>query len=261
MRSVATNVPAPTATPSTGACDWIRAAVLTTSPVTIPSPASGRASSATSASPVFTPTRTDSDMPGSAVFSSPMTSRIANAARTARSASSSCATGAPKTAITASPMNFSTVPPYASIRSRTRRWYGSTRAWTSSGSADSDAAVKPTRSQKRTDTTFRSRAPEAAAVAPSGAAQNGQNGNSPGTSLPHDGHVTMRRASGSRGRIQTHRPGAIRAPDARRGYVVITSLPRACPSPRCASAAGASCSGYVRSITDRIVPSSSREAR
>ena len=34
-----------------------------------------------------------------------------SAARTARSASSSCATGAPHTAITASPMNFSTVPP------------------------------------------------------------------------------------------------------------------------------------------------------
>ena len=37
-----------------------------------------------------------------------------SAARTARSASSSCATGTPNTAITASPMNFSTVPPYAS---------------------------------------------------------------------------------------------------------------------------------------------------
>ena len=34
-----------------------------------------------------------------------------SAARTARSASSSCATGAPHTAMTASPMNFSTVPP------------------------------------------------------------------------------------------------------------------------------------------------------
>ena len=34
-----------------------------------------------------------------------------SAARTARSASSSCATGAPQTAITASPMNFSTRPP------------------------------------------------------------------------------------------------------------------------------------------------------
>ena len=38
-------------------------------------------------------------------------SRIRNPARTARSGSSSCATGAPKTAITASPTNFSTVPP------------------------------------------------------------------------------------------------------------------------------------------------------
>ena len=36
---------------------------------------------------------------------------IDNAARTARSASSSRATGDPHTAITASPMNFSTVPP------------------------------------------------------------------------------------------------------------------------------------------------------
>ena len=39
-----------------------------------------------------------------------------SAARTARSASSSVATGVPQTAITASPMNFSTVPPYSSIR-------------------------------------------------------------------------------------------------------------------------------------------------
>ena len=43
--------------------------------------------------------------------SSSTQSRIASAARTARSGSSSCATGAPNSAITASPMNFSTVPP------------------------------------------------------------------------------------------------------------------------------------------------------
>ena len=36
---------------------------------------------------------------------------ISSAARHARSASSSCSCGTPKTAITASPMNFSTVPP------------------------------------------------------------------------------------------------------------------------------------------------------
>ena len=85
--------------------DWSRAAVLTTSPAAIPSPASGRASTVTSASPVLTPMRT------STPARPPAHSRIASAARTARSGSSSCATGAPKIAITASPMNFSTVPP------------------------------------------------------------------------------------------------------------------------------------------------------
>jgi hypothetical protein len=78
--------------------------VFTTSPAAIPSPASGRASMLTSASPVLTAIRT-SKSPSTAA------SRIASAARTARSGSSSCATGAPKSAITASPMNFSTVPP------------------------------------------------------------------------------------------------------------------------------------------------------
>ena len=39
-------------------------------------------------------------------------------ARTARRASSSWTTGTPKTAITASPMNFSTVPPWRSITAR-----------------------------------------------------------------------------------------------------------------------------------------------
>jgi hypothetical protein len=47
-------------------------------------------------------------------------SRIASAARTARSGSSSWEAGAPNSAITASPMNFSTVPPNrtSSVRSR-----------------------------------------------------------------------------------------------------------------------------------------------
>jgi hypothetical protein len=44
----------------------------------------------------------------------------ASAARTERSASSSRATGVPHTAITASPMNFSTTPPYCSISARQR---------------------------------------------------------------------------------------------------------------------------------------------
>ena len=43
----------------------------------------------------------------------PTASTRSSALRTARSASSSSAVGAPQTAMTASPMNFSTVPPYA----------------------------------------------------------------------------------------------------------------------------------------------------
>ena len=60
----------------------------------------------TAASPVSTPAR--AWMPGPSVGTA---STSSSAARTARSASSSCATGAPQTAMTASPMNFSTVPP------------------------------------------------------------------------------------------------------------------------------------------------------
>ena len=58
--------------------------------------------------------------------------------------------------MTASPMNFSTVPPWRSSSARTRSWYGRRTARTSSGSSCSAFAVKPTRSQKRTVTTFRS---------------------------------------------------------------------------------------------------------
>ena len=88
--------------------------MFTMSPEAIPSPLSGRASSETSASPVVIPTRTSSSP------SSRAQSRIARAARTARSGSSSCASGAPKSAITASPMNFSTVPPWRSNSERRR---------------------------------------------------------------------------------------------------------------------------------------------
>ena len=77
----------------TGAADCSRAAVLTTSPAAMPSPSPGARPSDTSASPVVTPIRTWSSP------SSRAQSRIASAARTARSGSSSCATGAPKSAI------------------------------------------------------------------------------------------------------------------------------------------------------------------
>jgi hypothetical protein len=55
----------------------------------------------------FVPMRASTRSSGSAA-------RISDAARNARSASSSCAAGTPNTAITASPMNFSTVPPWRS---------------------------------------------------------------------------------------------------------------------------------------------------
>ena len=77
MRSVARYVCSETATPSTGAAPCKREAVLTTSPVTIPSPCSGRAPSATTASPVLIPTRTCSESAGSASLSSAIASRIA----------------------------------------------------------------------------------------------------------------------------------------------------------------------------------------
>ena len=60
----------------------------------------------TAASPVRTPARA-----WRAGSSAGIASTSSSAARTARSASSSFATGAPQTAMTASPMNFSTVPP------------------------------------------------------------------------------------------------------------------------------------------------------
>ncbi len=128
--------------------------MLTTSPVTMPSPRSGRAPRATTASPVVTAARTAMSRPSER--SSSIVSRIRSAERTARSASSSCATGAPKTAMTASPMNFSTVPPNRSMSVLTRSWYGRSVARTSSGSARSDWLVNPTRSTKSTETTFRS---------------------------------------------------------------------------------------------------------
>ena len=85
------------------AADCSLAAVLTRSPATMPWLV---APSVTVASPVSTAAR--ALMPGPSVRISSTSSR---AARTDRSASSSRATGAPHTAMTASPMNFSTTPP------------------------------------------------------------------------------------------------------------------------------------------------------
>ena len=85
-----------------------REAVFTASPATIPSPT---APNVTATSPVTTPARAASPgTPASAPTSGTAATR-SSAARTARSASPSAAIGVPHTAMTASPMNFSTTPP------------------------------------------------------------------------------------------------------------------------------------------------------
>ena len=105
--SVAARVDSPTSTVPGRATDCSRAAVFTRSPATSPW---STAPSVTAASPVSTPARATSSRPSARPTSATDATR-SRAARTARSASSSCATGAPQTAMTASPMNFSTVPP------------------------------------------------------------------------------------------------------------------------------------------------------
>ncbi len=83
--------------------------MLTTSPATIPWPT---APTVIAASPLTAPARAMSLGSPSCVPTVVTAVTISSAARTARSASSSWAIGAPHIAMTASPMNFSTVPPY-----------------------------------------------------------------------------------------------------------------------------------------------------
>ena len=115
LRAVRSEV---TICPGSAACSS-RAATLIASPATSASPGGG--STVATASPVFTPMRISSSIPcrarrSSLTRASRRCMRIA--ARSARDGSSSCASGAPNTAMTASPANFSTVPPSASISSR-----------------------------------------------------------------------------------------------------------------------------------------------
>jgi hypothetical protein len=91
----------------------------------------------------------------SSSFSSASARRISSAARTARRASSSCTTGMPKTAITASPMNFSTVPPWASSTVFMRSKYRDMTPRSDSGSSRSPRPVEPLTSQKTIVTVLR----------------------------------------------------------------------------------------------------------
>jgi hypothetical protein len=185
-----------------------RAAVLIVSPA-IPSPTTP---TVTATSPVTTPHRAAS--PGAPVWapSSATPATRSSPARTARSASPSVATGAPHTAITASPMNFSTIPPYRPITVRAIAKYSLSSSRTVSGSRDSDSGVNPTRSQNSTEHTRRSATgrpsdpaggaagddeaatgrPAAATSPEAGPAsaypQAGQNRSPGGTGSRHDGH-------------------------------------------------------------------------
>ena len=185
---VARCVSLPTTSRPAGAAACSRAAVLTTSPIAKASPASGRPI-VTSASPVFTAARAASIGPLPRKPSTAVSTR--RPARTARSASSPWASGAPKTAITASPMNFSSRPPYASIWSRAAAWKRVRVSRTSSGSACSAAAVKPSRSTKRMETSRRSSRRGAA----SGAPQWEQKRASASALRPHRSQTSSSRAS------------------------------------------------------------------
>ena len=106
-------------------------------------------SSSTTTSPDSIPIRTSSP-------SSLTDSRIPSAARTARSASSSCAWGMPNAAMTASPANFSTSPPWVMTQWETLSKYCWTRRRAISGSVPVISAVEPTRSTNRTVASLRS---------------------------------------------------------------------------------------------------------
>src|SRR4051812_46642550 len=85
----------------------------------------------------------------------PMASSTRSPASTARSASSSCATGAPKMTSAPSPAMRSTWPPSASVARTALATPSPTIAWRSSGSSRSPSAVEPTTSANRAVTTFR----------------------------------------------------------------------------------------------------------
>lgn len=83
------------------------------------------------------------------------------AARTAHKASSTRTSGMPNTASTASPTNFSTVPPCRSMASREVAKYRDMTPRSASGSSCSPRAVEPVTSQKSKVTTLRISTPEA----------------------------------------------------------------------------------------------------
>ena len=79
-----------------------------------------------------------------------------SAARSALAGSSSCTRGTPNAAMIASPMNFSTVPPSASISARMAAKKAPMTSFSASASSRSPSAVEPVMSANSTVTTLRS---------------------------------------------------------------------------------------------------------
>ena len=96
----------------------------------------------------------------------------------------------PNTAITASPMNFSTVPPCDSTIAFIRSKYRASSARSTSGSVDSPSAVDPVTSQNTTDTTLRTS--REAAEAPSAAPQPLQKPAPTGLSRPQLSQISTK---------------------------------------------------------------------
>src|SRR5271165_198105 len=195
--AVAAWVSSPTSTPSGGAAACSLAAMLTASPITVSSRRPSGPTLAKSISPVFTPTRTQRPRKSSAL--SDARRWISRPVRTARAASSSCATGAPNTAISASPMTLSTDPPNCSTTSPIVRMQRSTIERTSSGSVRSEYSVKPEMSAKSTVAQRRSSlgcvdAAVAGVPVPSSAPHAPQNRKLEAISSPQAGQRCRRRA-------------------------------------------------------------------
>src|SRR5207247_2805932 len=114
-----------------------------------------------------------------------------------------------------------------SISRRRRAWKGRMRARTSSGSCCSEAAVKPTRSQKSTETTLRSSRAGAEGRSTSAAPQFRQNFARSGFSSPHWGQADTNRVEATRCVRQGPGSGAAPNPFARTkgrtqaGYTVL----------------------------------------
>ena len=168
--------------PGSAAC-WRRAPALTSAPITM----LRSVAVPTATGPVLTPIRTCIGKGRSSWLPSRSArSRTDHAARIARTASSSRATGIPKTPRTASPMNPSATPPTHAISSATIPWYAARTSRNRSGSRRDASWVDPARSTNATVTIRRS----AAAWIETGAPQFGQKFASAGSGSPQRGQTS-----------------------------------------------------------------------